>query len=118
MALAVNDFTQPEGELEESYFPSVDLTAYLGTWLSQAQSKAASDEEAQEAYVYHRAFQHIADRFNNEAADLDVEDVGSRRRLVEQMRFWQRRAAEQLRAFEEATASDDEGSFAIMRSRR
>jgi hypothetical protein len=93
----VGDFIAPAGELTLALFPDVTLTESVAAWLEQAEG-LTDDEDAQAAWVYHRAYAHVADRLH---AGLANESKGpvSAARSDAQFRYWQGRAATLRRRF-------------------
>ena len=72
MALTTAALTRPAGRLSAAWFGAAfDLDAALTTWLSQA-TDATTDEEAQAAYVYWRAYEALADDRMMEPAQQSV----------------------------------------------
>lgn len=101
MPLTAADFIEPTGELSTDLFPGRDLTAFVTAWLAEATERAGS-ESAQRAWVYHRAYSHVANRFNLEASS---EGKGSEnaQRLFSQIDYWRKRAAQQQAEFDALT---------------
>lgn len=94
MALQASDFIEPAGELSEELFPGKNLTTYASAWLTEAQGKT-SDEDAQREWVYHRAYQTVANRLN---AQLISEQKGDLRgqRSDSQNAYYSRLAKQHL----------------------
>lgn len=95
-ALQPGDFTLPEGELDPGQFDGVDLDAYLAVWLEEV-SEDANDASAR-AWVYHRAFSLLADKFHAGVATAREGDV-SGAKSAEQYAFWSERARSYLRKY-------------------
>lgn len=67
MAIGTNDLIAPAGKLQPNLFPGEDLPTYVAAWLSQAGTKLGNipggyQDAARAAWVYYRAYAHIADR--------------------------------------------------------
>ena len=90
-----SDFIHPAGHLTVAMFPGETLTDNVAVWLTEAQAKTGV-EDAQRAWVYYRAYDALATRFNLEAMEVDVKDQVRRRRMLEQITLWQKKADEQL----------------------
>ena len=73
MALVAADFKRPTGRLSPTWFVD-DLDTALAAWLLEAQAKA-SDESLQAAWVYHRAYQALADDRALVAATTAADDI-------------------------------------------
>ncbi len=82
VTLTVADLIQPDGELDNTYFPEGDLDAQIDGWLSKAARRieaniniaASVHNDAAEAWVYYLAYSHIANRI---AAMPNTVSVGS-----------------------------------------
>lgn len=98
MALEPGDFIQPTGELAAGLFPGENLETLVTAWLADAANRAEDDEERQRAWVLHRAYATVADRFH---AGLASESKGpvSAARSDEQFRYWSQKAAYHLRRY-------------------
>ena len=98
MALVVDDFIFPEGELSPDLFPGETLATLVTAWLADAVERAEDDVERQRAWVLHRAYRTIANRFH---AGLASESEGpvSASVAADQFRYWSNLADKQLRAF-------------------
>lgn len=73
ITLSSVDFVQPDGELSGYLFPENNMDDLLAGWLAKAAElvvnvPTASQNDAAQAYVYHRAYQHISLRMANEFA--------------------------------------------------
>ena len=88
--MTAQSFIHPAGELNESLFPGVDLLASVGVWLEEAEGKT-DDENAQRAWVYHRAFRQLADAFHNGVSTAREGEVTGTRSDI-QFRYWSNRA--------------------------
>lgn len=70
VTLDIYDLTVPDGELSNNYFPQGDLSTHLQGWLDAATVKVEADsaiatanhDNAAAAWVYHRAFDYIANQ--------------------------------------------------------
>lgn len=103
MALEPSDFTEPDGELRADMFPGVeDLEAaggHIATWLSEAGEKA-SDETAQEHWVYHRAYKAIWLRLTTNPRQADLDEDGSLRYTDQQVAAFKELADQHRESFE------------------
>lgn len=109
MALTATSFIEPAGELSEELFPGKDLEEFTAAWLAHAQAKTSS-EAAQTAWVYHRAYLTVANRFNAEAASETKGSVSAARH-ANQMDYWRRRAEGHLHDFHALTGTGLGGAF-------
>lgn len=83
VTLTVEDFVQPAGELTDHMFPEENLLTLTDGWLQQAISKVESTptilaenrDLAASAWVYHRAYSHIAQRLYVSAQSASVDSV-------------------------------------------
>ena len=73
MPLVAADFKRPTGRLSPDWFVD-DLDASLTAWLAEAVTKT-SDEAIQAAWVYHRAYQTLADDRSLVAATTAADDI-------------------------------------------
>ena len=103
MALTAASFIEPAGELSEEMFPGKDLDEFAAAWLADAVARTDS-EAAQRAWVYHRAYGAIANRFNLEAASEKKGDATAAR-LGEQLAHWRARAREELHEYHALTGA-------------
>ena len=87
MALAPESLKAPEGHLEPAVFPDIELDTYLTGWISQASSKADS-EEAQTAYVYYLAFSWKSQKSADDYADQDIDGLVSVGKTDKQRATW------------------------------
>ena len=94
MSWAADDFVQPVGQLNPAWFPNADLTVSVQAWLDDAESKT-DDTNAQQAWVYYRAFQSLADEFHLALAGAS-EGAVSGYKAVTQFQYWRRRADREL----------------------
>lgn len=103
MALAASDFIEPAGELSSDLFPGVDLTTFVTGWLADAATRT-TDEAAQAAWVYHRAFTSIANRLSGGATSVKeggvTVTVGGH-----QAEYWLDRAASKRNEYATATGA-------------
>ncbi len=105
ITLVVNDFKEPLGELQDELFPS-GLDTLLSGWLAQATVKVtaatgiANQDAAAEAWVYYRAYNHIAQRMNAEAAQASLESGVSRTIASDQRAYFSARAIYWLDAYD------------------
>lgn len=108
MALSADDFTHPKGEIDPEVYPTDTLDSDLQTWISQAQTET-SDEEAQEAYVYGRAYGFICERLQNQPSEAEAEEGTRYRRRMQQIRHFCSKAQAYKDAFEEAVTGEEQG---------
>lgn len=73
MSLAIADFKRPTGRLAAAWFTD-DLSAALTVWLAEAIT-LSTDEAVQVAWVYHRAYQTLADDRALTAATTAADDI-------------------------------------------
>lgn len=119
MAVTNADFIAPTGELTADMFPGDTLSTNIDAWITEAEAKAASNDDAQKAWVYYRAWTGIANRLGTTPAEVDIEGEGNVRTLKEQIAFAQSRAAYWRSEYEAETASQvSQRSFSVMRSLR
>lgn len=97
MPLTAADFKRPSGRLSPAWFTD-DLGTSLTAWLVDA-GAVSSDEAAQAAWVYYRAYQSLADDRALVAASRSVGGV-SESFTDEQWRHWQRLADDALSEFD------------------
>lgn len=95
MALTKDSFKRPQGRLNPAWYEGGDLDDMLEAWLAEAQAKTSS-EPAQEAWVYHRAFQALADDRLLQPATVAADDIREAY-APEQLAMW-RRWADEYRA--------------------
>ncbi len=111
MALSPADFTEPEGELRDDMFPGVDdLEAdggHVDTWLSEAKDKTG-DEDAQEHWVYHRAYKAVWLRLTTNPHQADFEEDGSLRYSDRQVGSFKEMADERRESFEAIEGETDD----------
>jgi hypothetical protein len=85
VTLATYDLTQPSGELSESLFPGGDFDLFVGGWLGQAKTlvdanaaiATANQNLAAAAWVYHRAYSHVAQRLASSPVSVSTSIDGS-----------------------------------------
>lgn len=100
MALTPSEFKRPTGRLSASWFVD-DLDASLAAFIAEAQDLTAN-EVAQAAWVYHRAYQTLADDRALIAQTVAADDV--RETFGDaQIAHWQRVAQDY---FDEFTAAN------------
>jgi hypothetical protein len=100
MRWAADDFVQPVGQLNPAWFPNADLTVSVQAWLDDAESKT-DDTNAQQAWVYYRAFQSLADDFHQGVATAREGEITGTR-SEQQFRYWSRRADRELARYRDA----------------
>ena len=94
-------FAYPAGRITQAMFPGETLQTNIEAWEAEAAGKSSA-LEAQAHWVYHRAFQAVADRFFAEAVEVKVADQVSYKRLLEQAQRWEQEAAKEQALFENA----------------
>lgn len=101
MALNPQDFLEPTGELSSDMFPGKDCLTLAVGWLKDAESRT-TDEAAQEAWVYYRAYRNVASRLNRSLAS---EKRGDRQasRIATQLEYWDDLARERRADYDELT---------------
>lgn len=100
MPVTAADFKRPTGRLAPEWF-AADLDVNLTAWILEAQAKS-SDETTQRAWVYHRAYQTMADDRALIAATTAADDI--RESFSDsQISYWQRLADAALSEFERLT---------------
>lgn len=113
MALSPFDFMAPDGDLREVMYPGDDLgTQLLPAWIADAEAQTsematASQEAAQRAWVYHRAYRYRAVVLDNEPLRVDLDGEIATQRDGDQIRRIEARA-HQYRAEYDALVADDE----------
>lgn len=101
------DFVQPDGELSGYLFPENDIDNLLAGWLAKAAEQVvnvptASQNDAAQAYVYHRAYQHISLRMANEFASKNINSGAGNATIsttAEQRDYFRKRADFWLASF-------------------
>lgn len=97
MAVLISDFERPTGRLSPDWFAD-DLDEALTAWLAEAVAKS-SDEASQRAWVYHRAYQTLADDRALVAQSVAADDI--RESFSDsQVTHWQRLADAALSEYE------------------
>lgn len=102
MPLTATDFLRPTGRLSSSWLDGDDFAAILTALIAEAADKDPSNEEAQRAWVYYRAFSILADEA---AARPGLEHVDDVRRAYarDQRDHWKLVAAEYLAEYQGIT---------------
>lgn len=118
MALDVNSFTAPVGELRGDMFPGDALNTNISAWLSEAvNTKAPDNESAQIAWTYYRAWTDVANRLATNPSSVKIEGEGETRILVSQISYAQGRADYWRAEYESLVgASVSQRTFKVMRS--
>lgn len=109
MPLTAADLLQPMGELSPTDFP-VD---YVTAWLSEAVSKT-SNEDAQKAWAYHRAYSFFADGMHAGAASERVGGI-SASISDKQFDYWSTQARNRLDEFQRLMGGGGSVVFAPIR---
>lgn len=110
VTLTSGDLIQPDGELSESMFPGGNFDTLLAGWLSQASTKvtansaiaSANHDSAAAAWVYHRAYDHIAQRMASSPVRVSTSIDGSvaKEMAQDQRKYWFDKAAEKKADYE------------------
>lgn len=94
MALAATDLIEPTGKLQDSLFPDGEIITKVTAWLSKAYTRATNAgveatylDAAVEAYTYHLAYSHVADRLAGTPNSLDIESAASMSKSIEKDRI-------------------------------
>jgi hypothetical protein len=102
MALTAADFRRPAGQLRADWFVD-DLDTLLAAFIAEAEAKS-SDEDAQRAWVYHRAYRTLADDRALVAATIAADDI--RETFSDsQLRHWADLAARAAAQFDALTGA-------------
>ena len=98
VTLSTLDLKQPDGELSESLFPGNDFDMLLAGWLGQAVTMVeanaaiatANQNLAAAAWVYYRAYDHIAQRMASSPVRVATSLDGSiaKEMAQDQRKFW------------------------------
>lgn len=98
VTLTTFDLIQPDGELSESLFPGGDFNVLLSGWLGQATGKVeantaittANQNDAAAAWVYYRAYDHIAQRMASSPVRVSTSIDGSvsKEMAQDQRQYW------------------------------
>jgi hypothetical protein len=104
VTLTDQDVTQPLGELDSSLFPGSNFAELVNGWLYQAQQKvqanagiaAADHNDAAAAWVYYRAYSHVAQRLAASPTSVSVGGKISRSMAADQRKHFFQLAAEKL----------------------
>lgn len=108
VTLTVDDFIQPTGELYDSLYPEEDMRLLVDGWLQQAISLveattnilAENRNLAASAWVYYRAYSHIAQRLMASASTMSVDGKVSRSTASDQRQYYTALAAERRKLFD------------------
>ena len=92
MALVANDLIDPNGRLQADLFPNGDIATKVTIWLAKAYTKtggvkAIYADAAAEAYAYHLAYSHVADRLANEPNSVTIDSAANVSKSVGQDRI-------------------------------
>lgn len=98
VTLSTFDLTQPEGELSETLFPGGNFDMLLAGWLGQAVAlveanpaiASANQNLAAAAWVYYRAYDHIAQRMASSPVRVATSLDGSvaKEMAQDQRKYW------------------------------
>lgn len=106
MALEPADLIEPEGRLQAALFPGEDMLALITGWLARAAAKAALAgnfiDAATEAYTYHLAYSHVADRLAALPNSVSVDSAAQVQQSIGQDRisYFQKLAQKYLDEYE------------------
>jgi hypothetical protein len=129
VALTEANVTSPAGDIDGAvWFPALSsgaLTTLVEGYITDAASRAPTDEDAQKLWVYYRAATAVADRLTSSPASntrqLDAQGSKTSTTIQAQIDYWTQKAAAYLAAFNEATdetADDDDGGWTVLTSLR
>lgn len=106
-------YITPVGKLDPEFFSGLDdLPAAIQAWAEEGATKY-SEQEAQDHWVYHRGFEHIANRLYHSFSTADVEWKGQFRREEGQMAYFANLSEHHL---ERAEAIEEGSSESATRS--
>lgn len=110
VTLSTFDLIQPTGELSESLFPGSDFSMLVGGWFGQAETlveantaiAATSHNLAAAAWVYYRAYSHVADRLASSPVSVSVSHDGSMSKTMstDQRKYFIDKATAKLAQYE------------------
>lgn len=92
MSLLATDLIEPTGRLQAALFPDGDIVTKVTAWLAVAYTKlsgvtAGLGDAAAEAYTYHLAYSHVADRLAAEPNSVSVDSAANVSRAIGQDRI-------------------------------
>lgn len=120
ITLSTVNFIEPDGELQEDLFPS-GLEDLLDGWIAVATVKVeaaagiTNQNAAVEAWVYYRAYSHIAQRMGGDAAKASLSSGSSREFTPDQRAYFASRAAYWLAKYEalDTVVTEEEAAVAV-----
>lgn len=95
------DLIEPAGELTAEMFPNRDVNVFAQAWLDEAEARTTATA-AQAAWVYYRAFSHVADRLNAGLAS-DRKGDAAASLAASQFTYWLDRANAKLAEYHALT---------------
>lgn len=115
MSTDPNDYTLPEGELNEDWFPDIDLMAFLNERVSEAYARQdvqslstqREQDDAAVAFVYMKAYQHVYRRKADDPSQWTAEGQGSEQQSDRQVQRWKEMAEEKESLFYAKVRSSD-----------
>jgi hypothetical protein len=92
VALQPADLIEPSGRLQVNLFPDGDIVTKVTAWLAVAYTKLSGvtpglADAAAEAYAYHLAYSHVADRLAGEPNSVSVDSAANVSKAVGQDRI-------------------------------
>lgn len=102
MALTPFDLTYPQGELTDAMFPDRQLEQNIFQWLGE---KTGSDDAVRH-WVYHRAYQAVANRLATEPSSVAYFSDVTRSIGADRVKFYQDAADKHLAAYDQLTESE------------
>lgn len=93
VTLTIYDLKQPTGELDESLFPTGNIDSLVAGWLAQAADEvanitAADQDAAARAWVYYRAYSHVAQRLASSPANVVIDSTVTRTTSADQRKYF------------------------------
>lgn len=111
------DFTLPVGELDEDWFPNVDVKSFLQERIDAAEGDpdvsaltGQTKARAVQAYVYEKAYRHIYRRKSEDPSSWTSEGEGSVQQSDRQVERWRELADRKQALFETLTESTDQNA--------
>lgn len=99
VTLFSDDLVQPAGELSDVLFPDGNIGELVAGWLRDAKTKVANVAETEQdgaaaAWVYYRAYRHVADRMASAPSHMiagprtEDFDFNQRKYFAERADYW------------------------------
>jgi hypothetical protein len=119
VTLVADDLKEPTGELTADLFPGSDLDDLLAGWLTQAETlvegnsaiATANHNTAAAAWVYHRAYGHVARRLAAAPSQVSVDGTVSKSSATDQRKYFADLAVEKLGVY---TGYETEGDASLV----